>query len=122
MRAFYLAYRQHGEFVPQLVAQIPWGHNTTLIERIKDPTERNWYLEQTKLHGWSRNILTLQIDTQLYARQGIAEKSTNFEQTLPSPQSELVQQALKDPYIFNVRHGTWTAFLTQSGGYVEGGT
>jgi hypothetical protein len=62
----------------------------------------------------------MQIDSDLYRRQGGAV--TNFDRTLPSPQSDLAQQLLKDPYTFDVRHGTWTAFLTQSGGYVEGGT
>lgn len=100
MRSLYLAYRHQGEIVPQLVAQTPWGHNTVLLEKVKDPVEREWYLEQTLSHGWSRNILIHQIETNLYARQVKALKTDNFQQTLPSPQSDLVQQALKDPYVF----------------------
>ena len=101
MRSLYLAYRHQGEIVPQLVAQTPWGHNTVLLEKVKDPIlEREWYLEQTLNHGWSRNILIHQIETNLYARQVKALKTDNFQQTLPSPQSDLVQQALKDPYVF----------------------
>jgi predicted nuclease of restriction endonuclease-like (RecB) superfamily len=100
MRSFYLAYRHQGKLVPQLVAQIPWGHNTVLLEKVKDPIEREWYLAQTLSHGWSRNVLIHQIETNLYARQVNAVKTDNFQQTLPSPQSDLVQQALKDPYVF----------------------
>jgi predicted nuclease of restriction endonuclease-like (RecB) superfamily len=100
MRALYRTYREQSEFVPQLVAQIPWGQNCILLEKVKDPIERQWYAEQTLAHGWSRNILTLQIETNLYARQVTATKTTNFQQTLPSAQSDLVQQAFKDPYIF----------------------
>jgi predicted nuclease of restriction endonuclease-like (RecB) superfamily len=100
MRSLYLAYRHRGEIVPQLVAQTPWGHNTVLLEKVKDPIEREWYLEQTLCHGWSRNILIHQIDTNLYARQVKVAKTDNFQQTLPSPQSDLVQQAFKDPYVF----------------------
>lgn len=85
--------------VPQLVAQIPWGHNRVLLDRVKDPMEREWYLRATIEHGWSRAVLDYQIDTDLYRRQG--RGSTNFARTLPAPQSELAQQILKDPYNFD---------------------
>lgn len=101
MRSLYLTYRNQGENVPQLVAQVPWGHNTVLMEKVKDSEEREWYLQQTLEQGWSRNILVHQIESKLYARQVRQIKSHNFEQTLPSPQSELVEQALKDPYVLD---------------------
>ena len=101
MRAFYLSYREQGETVPQVVAQIPWGHNIVLLEKVKDPAERTWYLQQTLGQGWSRNILVHQIESKLYDRQVSQTKSHNFGQTLPSPQSELVEQALKDPYVLD---------------------
>lgn len=101
MRALYLTYRDQGEKVPQLVAQIPWGHNTVLIEKVKDPIERQWYLQQTLEQGWSRSVLVHQIESQLYERQVNRIKSHNFEQVLPSPQSELVAQSLKDPYVLD---------------------
>jgi len=101
MRSLYLAYREQSESVPQLVAQIPWGHNTVLLEKVKDSAEREWYLQQSLDQGWSRNILIHQIESKLYARQVNQTKSHNFEQTLPSPQSELVEQALKDPYVLD---------------------
>jgi predicted nuclease of restriction endonuclease-like (RecB) superfamily len=101
MRSLYLAYREQGENVPQLVAQIPWGQNTVLLEKVKDEAEREWYLQQTLEQGWSRNILIHQIESKLYTRQVSQIKSHNFGQTLPSPQSELVEQALKDPYVLD---------------------
>jgi predicted nuclease of restriction endonuclease-like (RecB) superfamily len=85
-----------GVNLPQAVAEIPWGHNIALIEKLKDPAERLWYARQTTEQGWSRAILTYQIETDLYRRQGRA--LTNFERTIPAPDSDLAQQAFKDPY------------------------
>ena len=85
--------------VKQLVSQIPWGHNIRLIQAVKDPDQRIWYIRQTIENGWSRNILVHQIESDLYARQGTAP--TNFKQTLPKQQSDLAGQILKDPYNFD---------------------
>ena len=82
--------------VKQVVSQIPWGHLIRLIQMVKDPAERIWYIQQTTLHGWSRNVLVHQIESGLYHRKGKA--ITNFDKTLPSPQSDLAQETLKDPY------------------------
>ncbi|MFL6210269.1 MAG: YhcG family protein [Pyrinomonadaceae bacterium] len=101
MRAFYLVYRDRPEFVPQLVGQIPWGHNQVLIEKLKDPMARAWYAQQIIENGWSRNVLVHQIETDLYRRQGRAAKVSNFALTLPPPQSDLAQQMLKDEYVFD---------------------
>lgn len=101
MRAFFLSYRDAGEFVAQLVRQIPWGHNLVIFEKLKDLEERSWYARQTFEHGWSRNVLVHQIETGLYQRQVRAEKTSNFPFTLPPPQSDLVLQTLKDPYVFD---------------------
>jgi predicted nuclease of restriction endonuclease-like (RecB) superfamily len=98
VRAFAQAYPDE-EFVQQLVAQIPWGHNVRILDAVKDSEERKWYVEQTIQYGWSRNILVHQIESGLYHRQGKAV--TNFDRTLPKPQSELAQQLLKDPYNFD---------------------
>lgn len=87
------------QFVQQLVAQIPWGHNVRILDYVKTAKEREWYIRKTIENGWSRNILVLQIDSKLYQRQGQAV--TNFERTLPQPQSDLAQQLLKDPYNFD---------------------
>jgi predicted nuclease of restriction endonuclease-like (RecB) superfamily len=83
----------------QLVAKIPWGHNVRLLDKIKDPAERAWYVQQTIENGWSRNVLAAQVESGLYHRQGRAV--SNFSRTLPAPQSELTQQILNDPYTFD---------------------
>jgi predicted nuclease of restriction endonuclease-like (RecB) superfamily len=87
------------EKVQQLVGQIPWGHNIRLLDRVKEQAEREWYIRATIEHGWSRAILDYQTDSDLYGRQG--KGVSNFERTLPAPQSELAQQVLKDPYNFD---------------------
>lgn len=89
MRALAEAYPDE-QFVQQLVAQIPWGHNCLLLDKVKDHGQREWYIRQTVENGWSRNVLVLQIESGLYQRQGKAV--TNFAQTLPAPQSDLAQQ------------------------------
>lgn len=89
------------EFVQQAVAQIPWGHTTVLLDKFSDDVIRNWYIEKTIENGWSRNVLIHQIESGLYERQVIAEKVSNFENRLASPQSELAVQTMKDPYIFD---------------------
>jgi predicted nuclease of restriction endonuclease-like (RecB) superfamily len=98
MRAFAEAYPDE-QFVQQVVAQIPWGHNVRILDTVGEPAEREWYARQTIEHGWSRNVLVHQIEGGLYGRQGKAV--TNFERTLPAPQSELARQLLKDPYAFD---------------------
>jgi predicted nuclease of restriction endonuclease-like (RecB) superfamily len=98
MRAFAEAYPD-ARFVQQAVAQIPWGHNVRILDYVKVPREREWYIRKTIEHGWSRNVLVHQIESRLYHRQGKA--ITNFSRTLPQPQSELAQEVLKDPYVFD---------------------
>ena len=85
--------------VPQPVALIPWGHNAVLLEKVKDRSVRLWYAEQTYNQGWSRATLQQMIRNRAHERQGKAV--TNFDQRLPLYQSELAQQHLKDPYIFD---------------------
>jgi len=100
MRALAEAYPEK-QIVQQLVAQIPWGHNLRILDCIKNRAERLWYIRETVKNGWSRNVLVHQIENTLYQRQKISSKSTNFLTTLPAPQSELAQQTIKDPYIFD---------------------
>jgi predicted nuclease of restriction endonuclease-like (RecB) superfamily len=88
-----------GRSLPGSVAAIPWGHNAILIEKIKDPILRLWYARKTLQHGWSRAILTYHLERNLHEHEGRA--LTNFQQTLPPPQSDLAQQVLKDPYNFD---------------------
>lgn len=87
------------EFVQQLVAQIPWGHNVRILDKVKTAKEREFYIRQTIQNGWSRNLLEMQIESRLYERQGKAV--TNFALTLPKPQSDLARDILKDPYNFD---------------------
>ena len=89
------------EFVQQVVAQIPWGHNLGLLDKVSEPEERRWYLATCQKNGWSRSVLIHQIESGLYQRQVLADKVSNFERRLPSPQSELAVQTMKDPYIFD---------------------
>lgn len=99
MRSFYLAYREDFEILPQAVAKIPWGHNIALLEKVKEPVERAWYVTQTLAFGWSRAILIHQIESALYHRQGKA--MSNFEKALPPLQSDLARETLKDQYKFD---------------------
>ncbi len=98
MRAFAEAWPEE-PIVQQLVAQIPWGHIVRILDYVKVPAEREWYIRQAIENGWSRNVLVHQIESGLYRRQGKA--LTNFAQALPTPQSELAQQIIKDPYNFD---------------------
>ena len=77
---------------------MPWWSNLALLEKIDTPDLRLWYAERARLHAWSRNVLVIQIETGLHKRQGKAV--TNFDATLPAPQSDLANQLLKDPYMF----------------------
>lgn len=88
-------------FVQQPVAQIPWGHNIVLLDKLSQNEERFWYAQKTAENGWSRNVLIHQIEGGLYQRQALAAKVSNFEARLPAPQSELALQTMKDPYIFD---------------------
>jgi len=89
------------EFVQEVLAQITWYHNITLLDKVKNLEERLWYTNKTIEFGWSRNVLVHQIESQLYQRQAITDKTSNFKNTLPSPQSELAHNMLKDPYKFD---------------------
>ena len=89
------------QFVQQVVAQIPWGQNVVLLDKVSDEAKRIWYINACRENGWSRNILIHQIETDLYARQVLADKVSNFPARLAPPQSELAVQMMKDPYVFD---------------------
>jgi predicted nuclease of restriction endonuclease-like (RecB) superfamily len=97
MRAFAKAWPEE-PIVQQLAAQIPWFHNCVLLDKVKARQEREWYIRKTVESGWSRNVLVHWIESDLFERQGQA--ATNFERTLPAPQSDLARETLKDPYKF----------------------
>lgn len=98
MRAFAETY-QDEQFLQQAVAKLPWGHNVRILDYTRDPAEREFYVHKTIEHGWSRNVLVHQIESDLYRRQGKA--IANFDRILPALQSELALQILKDPYNFD---------------------
>lgn len=108
MKLFYEEYNDDIN-LQQLVANLPWGHNLLLIEKIKDKNIRKLYAEATIQNGWSRNVLAFQIDSKYHQRVGTS--SNNFNDTLPSPNSDLVNNVIKDPYIFD--------FITLKDGYKE---
>ncbi len=87
------------EFVQQVAAQLPWFHIAVLITRVKDDIERQFYFKKAIENGWSRNILEMHIDTKLYLRQGSA--TTNFKDRLPTSQSDLANETIKNPYSFD---------------------
>lgn len=97
MRLFYEEYADDENW-QQLVAKLPWGHNLLLIEKIKDKSIRKVYAENAIKNGWSRNVLALQIDSDFHKR--IGNSNNNFKLLLPPKDSDLVNNIIKDPYLF----------------------
>ena len=83
----------------RLLDNLPWGHNLVLLAKLKDAPSRLEYAQRAIQYGWSRNMLSIHIETKLIQREGKA--LTNFEAKLPAPQSDLAHEALKDPYLFD---------------------
>jgi predicted nuclease of restriction endonuclease-like (RecB) superfamily len=111
MRAFFLAYQGSGGILaqparesdgrpmPVTIPDLPWGHQITLFERVKEPDERAWYGQMAMGEGWSRSVLSHQIESGLFDRHGQA--ITNFDSSLPGHQSDLAKELFKDPYHFD---------------------
>jgi len=93
-----VAHMQDSKMQP-IVAQIPWTHNVVLIQKVKDKELRYWYMEQTLQNGWSKDVLSLMIKSEVHKRAG--SLVSNFKQILPPLDSDLVQQSFKDPYRFD---------------------
>lgn len=106
-KKFYQFYQD--EIVQQPVGQIPWGHNILIFTKSKTQKEAEFYIEQTIRNGWSRDSLAFQMKSDLFNRKGKAV--SNFKKTLPASISELAQQTLKDPYVFD--------FMTTEPGFKE---
>ena len=98
MRKFAQAWPTFDVIVPHGVGQIPWGHIRILLDRVKNPEERDWYASRTVEEGWKRTVLEHFIKVDLRHQLGAAP--TNFTAALESPDSELAQQLVKDPYVF----------------------
>ncbi len=89
------------EIVQTVFAQLSWSHNLKLLDKVPSFEARLWYAHTCIEDGWSLAVLDHQIDIHAYERQIKDGKANNFSRTLPDPQSEMMQQALKDPYIFD---------------------
>ena len=87
------------DFVQEVLAQLSWYHHLTLLDKVKEESARLFYIQQTLEYGWSRNRMVMQIEQNLYHRQG--KSITDFSYKLPSPHSDLAQQTLKNPYFFD---------------------
>jgi predicted nuclease of restriction endonuclease-like (RecB) superfamily len=98
MRAFAEAWPD-STFVQEVLAQLPWYHQLTLLDKLDDTEARRWYAAKAIEHNWSRNVLVMQIEANLRKRSGQA--LSNFDQRLPKPQSDLARESLKDPYRFD---------------------
>jgi len=98
MRAFAKAWPDV-EIVQQAVGQLPWGHNLVLLGKLKSSEMRLAYAQRAIVHGWSRNVLEIHIETRRLEREGQA--ITNFVERLPAPDTDLARQSLKDPYLFD---------------------
>jgi predicted nuclease of restriction endonuclease-like (RecB) superfamily len=112
IRRWYLFYSEAGSIAKQPVSQlsqIPWGHNLVIVSKSQSLEEAFFYVKNTQQYGWSRSVLVHQMESNLWQREGKAV--SNFPNTLPSPQSDLAQQILKDPYNFD--------FLTLTTDYNE---
>ncbi len=99
MLRFYKEYHEEFSKVPLTVAQIPWTHNTILIEKIKDKDLRYWYIQKVLENGWSKDVMALMIKSEIHKREG--SLVSNFRAVLPKNDSDLVQHSFKDPYIFD---------------------
>ena len=86
-------------FLQVPLAQITWYHHISLLSKVKDDTERAYYITETAQNGWSRDVMLMQIDNGYIYAKGHA--INNFEQTLPPPQSDLAKYIFKDPYNFS---------------------
>ena len=108
MKRFYLEYKDN-EVVQRSVAQLPWRHNIILMSKVKNVNDRQIYAEAAIKNGWSKDMLVLQIENNYHLR--IGNSSNNFNASLPPLNSDLANNTIKDPYIFD--------FLTLKDNYKE---
>jgi predicted nuclease of restriction endonuclease-like (RecB) superfamily len=99
------------EIVQTISAQLSWSHNTALLDKVKDGKKRLWYAKKTIENGWTLDKMEHHIESEMYERQEIAKKTSNYQSRLPQPQGDLAAQTLKDPYVFD--------FITYHEGMIE---
>jgi predicted nuclease of restriction endonuclease-like (RecB) superfamily len=100
MKRFYEEY-EDDPILQQLVAEIPWGQNLLILEKVSDRAARRYYLEATREMGWSRNVLLNQIKANAYERQQVSPKQHNFEKALPVHLADQADKAMKDVYMLD---------------------
>ncbi|MET7247836.1 PDDEXK nuclease domain-containing protein [Methylobacterium sp. EM32] len=98
MKAFASAWSER-QIVQCDLAQIPWSTHVALLDKVREPAEREWYVRAAVAQGWTRNILVHQIETRLHERQG--KGAHNFRATMPPERAVLAATAFKDPYILD---------------------
>jgi len=98
MREFYLAYRDSPKVQP-LVAQIGWTQNLIILQRCKDPREREFYIRMTKKFGWTKNVLTHQVENQSYEKTLLGQ--TNFDRAITPAIRAQAKLAVRDEYTFD---------------------
>lgn len=108
MKSFAAAYPDES-ILQVTLAKLTWYHHITLLSKVKDPDKRLFYITETAQQGWSRDVMIMQIESNYSERHG--NTVSNFERALPDPLSDLAQQSIKDPYLFD--------FLTLADGYKE---
>jgi len=101
MRQFYLEYKDLPN-LQQLVGELPWGQNLTIMAKTKDPSAREYYLNTSRDMGWSRNVLLHQIKSQAYERHQLTSKQHNFDKALPVHLAEQADEAMKDVYMLDM--------------------
>ena len=89
-------------FKQSAIVRTNWASHVILLNSKLPLGERFWYITQVVANGWSSNVLQMQIETNLFARQITANKVNNFSVRLPKPQSDLANYLMKDPYIFDM--------------------
>ena len=98
MRDFYLTYASNEKLSP-LVTEIGWSHNLVILTKCKDDLEREFYIRMTRKYGWTRNVLTHQVENQSYEKTLLNQ--TNFHQNLPEHLKDQAALAVRDEYMFD---------------------
>jgi predicted nuclease of restriction endonuclease-like (RecB) superfamily len=98
MRSFYVEYND-SEFLPPLVAEISWSKNCVILEKVKDPVEREFYLKMTKKYGWTKDLLVNNIENKAFEQYLVNQ--TNFDDTVAEEYKHQAILAVKDDYNFD---------------------
>ncbi len=103
MRLLATVFPSWDEFAQQPAAQLPWAHTQLLLDKYRSDSVRLfWYAQSSIQNGWSRSTLSTHIKSELYERQALkSNKTSNYREMLPSPQSDLAHEILKNPYNFD---------------------